>query len=197
MSDWKTLDEPPRIGQRVFIAAWEFGCEPIYLVARFWQSSLPGQPPKFYLDETYRAERQAEVGSVVHYWMPIPQNMERSKMLRFPWPDPRLSPNSRERHRYLADVRDLAHQAGLAITCDAGLVLPKEGDLEWRLIFCPPDRRRRDLDNLYSAFKSTCDGIFAALQTDDSRIRKAVLEYGSLEPPNGAVYIEINKLENE
>ena len=117
-------------------------------------------------------------------------------MLRFPWPDSRLSPNSRKDHRYLTDVRTLAHQIGFAITRDAGLMLPMYGDLCWQLVFCPPDRRRRDLDNLYSSFKSTCDGIFAALQTDDSRIRRAVLEYGPLEP-NGAVYIEIKKLESE
>jgi len=119
--------------------------------------------------------------------------MDRSKMLRFPWPDSRLSPNSRERHRYLADVRDAARQTGMAVTYDAGLLLPMKGDLEWRLVFCPPDRRIHDDDNLYSAFKSTRDGIFAALETNDARIRRTVIEWGEVEV-GGAVYVEIMEL---
>lgn len=114
-------------------------------------------------------------------------------MLRFPWPDSRLSPNSRKDRRYLTDVRAVAHQAGLAITYDAGLVLPKEGDLEWWLVFCPPDGRHRDDDNVYSAFKSTRDGIFAALETNDRRIRRTVIEWGEVEE-GGAVYVEITEL---
>ena len=84
--------------------------------------------------------------------------------------------------------------AGMMITRDAGLAVPVEGALQWRLVFCPPDKRRRDLDNLYSSMKNTSDGIFAALGADDSRIKRAVLEFGPVEP-GGAVYVEIKMLE--
>jgi len=114
-------------------------------------------------------------------------------MLRFPWPDSRFSPNSRKAHRYLADVRSVARLAGEIITRDAGITVPTIGALCWRLVFCPPDRRKRDLDNLYSSFKSTCDGIFQALQTDDSRIRRTVIEWGEVEP-GGAVYVEVGAM---
>ena len=119
--------------------------------------------------------------------------MDRSKMLRFPWPDSRLSPNSRKDRRYLTDVRTAAHQVGFAITCDAGLMLPMKGDLCWRLVFCPPDGRHRDDDNVYASFKSARDGIFAALETNDARIRRTVIEWGEVEV-GGAVYVEIMEL---
>lgn len=70
---WKTLDELPTIGQRVIVAAWEFGFSPDYFIARYWRSSLPGQPPKFYLDETYAVPIPCNIGDTVHYWMPIPE----------------------------------------------------------------------------------------------------------------------------
>ena len=115
-------------------------------------------------------------------------------MLRFPWPDSRLSPNSRRAHRWLTDIRAAARMAGMMITRDAGLAVPVEGALQWRLVFCPPDKRRRDDDNVLAAFKSTRDGIFAALETDDRRIRRTVIEWGPVEL-GGAVYVEIKMLE--
>ena len=39
----------------------------------------------------------------------------------------------------------------------------------------PPDRRRRDLDNIYAAMKPYQDGICKALGIDDSQIRQVVL----------------------
>ena len=39
------------------------------------------------------------------------------------------------------------------------------------ILFVPPDKRRRDDDNMESAFKHGRDGIAAALGIDDSRFR--------------------------
>jgi crossover junction endodeoxyribonuclease RusA len=38
------------------------------------------------------------------------------------------------------------------------------------LTFCPPDRRRRDDDNLVAAFKSGRDGLAEALGIDDAAL---------------------------
>ncbi len=65
--------ELPRIGERILVVAWEFGCAPVYVIAKFWQSSLPGQPPKWYLDETYRAHSECCIAEGVRYWMRIPE----------------------------------------------------------------------------------------------------------------------------
>ena len=37
------------------------------------------------------------------------------------------------------------------------------------LCFCPPDRRRRDLDNLLASFKQGIDAISEAMGVDDSK----------------------------
>jgi hypothetical protein len=71
---WKTLDELPAIGEIVIVAAWEYGCDPHIFIAHFWKSSLPGQPPKFYLDPAYCYDSpQSDIGSVVHFWMSLPE----------------------------------------------------------------------------------------------------------------------------
>ena len=63
---------PDYNGQRVLVAAWEFGRDPVFITARFWQSSLPGQPPKFYFDDSYNLDCPHNIADEVHYWMPIP-----------------------------------------------------------------------------------------------------------------------------
>lgn len=45
----------------------------------------------------------------------------------------------------------------------------RSGRLVLSLVFCPPDLRRRDDDNLVAAFKSGRDGIADALGVDDSQ----------------------------
>ena len=37
------------------------------------------------------------------------------------------------------------------------------------MTFCPPDHRRRDLDNIIASMKAANDGIADALGIDDSR----------------------------
>jgi len=71
--DWLTLDTLPELNQRVVVAAWEFGCAPEYFIVRYWHSTAPGQPPKFYLDTTYCTSVPIDVGSVVKFWMPLPE----------------------------------------------------------------------------------------------------------------------------
>ena len=73
MSDWQTLDVLPAIGDRVLVAAWEFGCAPVYAVCIFWQSSMPEQPPKFYFEEPFRNGYNNHIAQIVRYWLPIPE----------------------------------------------------------------------------------------------------------------------------
>ncbi len=113
--------------------------------------------------------------------------------IRFSWPDSRFFPNRKQQHRYLTAERWAARMSGYALTINARLTVPENGALEWRLVLCPPDKRRRDDDNVYAAFKPTRDGIFAALETDDSRLRRTVIEWGEAEE-GGAIYVEIAPL---
>jgi crossover junction endodeoxyribonuclease RusA len=98
--------------------------------------------------------------------------------LTLPFPDSRLSPNGRRAHRWLTDVRNIARNTGYYAALDTGLRVPDRTPLHVYLTFFPPDNRRRDVDNLLSASKSTLDGIFKALHVDDSNVKLTTLEMG-------------------
>lgn len=74
-------------------------------------------------------------------------------------------PNKKKAHRYTKDARNgyktacfyAAKEARAEATDDAHIALT----------FCPPDNRRRDLDNLLAASKAGIDGIALACGVDD------------------------------
>lgn len=90
-----------------------------------------------------------------------------------PWPPRALSPNSRTPHwSVLAKAKRVYRQACYVEAMAAGLrkgTFAPADRLHVRLTFVPPDRRRRDLDNLIAAMKSGLDGVADALGVDDSR----------------------------
>ena len=72
--DWISENDPPKQGELVVVAAWDFECEPRYYFARMWQSSLDGQPRQWYLDkDLYKLDRPWMIGSKVRYWMELPE----------------------------------------------------------------------------------------------------------------------------
>ena len=84
-----------------------------------------------------------------------------------PWPPKELSPNSTKdrraatpiRQRYIRDCYLAAKAAGVGAL---------SGPLHLSLTFCPPDRRKRDLDNMLAAVKYGLDGLSQAIGVDDS-----------------------------
>lgn len=122
-------------------------------------------------------------------------------MLQFEveWPPKQLSPNarghwsvkSRYARRYRSACHAYAHNARVA----AGVKLQTGQQLSLSLVFCPPDRRKRDDDNLVAAFKSGRDGIADALGIDDSRF---VTTFCIGDPaPGGSVLVEIRMIDNK
>lgn len=115
--------------------------------------------------------------------------------IELPWPDPSLAPNRKNgRHwsavhavksKRLADARFLT----LAAMRQADYV-PPPGALALSLTFCPPDKRRRDLDNLLAAMKPDFDGVSQALGVDDQLFEPLTLRRG--EPVKGGrVVLEV------
>ncbi|MGB1214858.1 MAG: hypothetical protein ACPG4X_15940 [Pikeienuella sp.] len=111
--------------------------------------------------------------------------MGESITIILPWPPRALWPNSRVQHRYSGDKRKAFKNAGFYAAKKA-----KADPAEHMAItFCPPDRRRRDLDNMLAAIKYGLDGIAAAVGQDDSEWSLS-LDRG--EPiKGGAVLIEM------
>ena len=111
----------------------------------------------------------------------------------FPWPSSRLSGNNRMDLRSLTADRRQAREVGYWLIKDAGLKL-KSVPLELHLVLMPPDRRRRDDDNVFAAFKSYRDGMFRALELDDRLIRRTVIEWGDV-MKGGGIYVRLTEME--
>lgn len=92
-----------------------------------------------------------------------------------PWPPSALSPNVRSHWRSHAKAKKSYRQAcawqALAQGVTAGCM--PAGRVRVSMTFMPPDKRRRDLDNLIAAMKSGLDGLADALGVDDHRFALA------------------------
>ena len=60
--------------------------------------------------------------------------------------------------------------------------------------FFPPDRRRRDLDNV--AGKALLDALkYAGAYEDDSQVKRMVLQMREPMPPDGACYLKLEEMD--
>jgi crossover junction endodeoxyribonuclease RusA len=115
--------------------------------------------------------------------------------LELPWPAKELSPNARGHWAKMARFKKGARELAQWTTYEAGLVdtslmhlLPSP--LQITITFCPPDKRRRDLDNAIASFKSAQDGIADALGIDDSKWAVSY-RFGEV-VKGGRVVVELN-----
>ncbi|HBN92266.1 MAG TPA: hypothetical protein DD397_06860 [Hyphomonas sp.] len=89
--------------------------------------------------------------------------------IKLPWPHKDLSPNARVHHHALARV-NAAYKEVCMWECKAQRLGPIDADaLHISITFCPPDNRRRDLDNMLASIKAACDAISAVTGVDDSK----------------------------
>ena len=84
-----------------------------------------------------------------------------------PWPPKVLSPNARAHWRARSKAAKAYRYSCFMGAKLGGLVAPV-GRLLLVIEFLPPNRARRDDDNLIAAFKSGRDGLADALGVDDS-----------------------------
>lgn len=86
-----------------------------------------------------------------------------------PWPSRTLHPNARVHYMQLAKAKKKA-RADAALLAQAAGVKSVKSDaplVSWT--FCPPDRRRRDMDGALASCKAYADGLADAMGVDDSR----------------------------
>lgn len=89
--------------------------------------------------------------------------------ITLPWPPRALSPNGRSHWRAKAKAAKQARRDACILTLVAGARALPWQSMQVELIFCPPDRRARDLDNMLASAKSLLDGVADATGVDDSR----------------------------
>lgn len=90
--------------------------------------------------------------------------------IKFPWPHKDLSPNGRKHRMEVARLKkraksDAFFEASAHEDCRA---FRGASGVHVDLVFLPPDRRKRDLDNMLGSCKAMLDGLSEAIGVDDS-----------------------------
>lgn len=95
--------------------------------------------------------------------------------VELPWPSTSLSPNARvhwsTRWKHVRQYRFRSSVLTQEVIGAATLPAWMRGQMDIRLEFCAPDRRKYDRDNLVARMKSGLDGIADALAIDDAQFR--------------------------
>lgn len=114
-------------------------------------------------------------------------------IVTIPWPDKILSPNARSHFHAKAKATKLYRDAAYWLAKQAqSVVMASDGEIMLSIVFRPPDKRRRDLDNMLASIKGAIDGIADALEVNDQRFA-ITLRRG--EPvKSGAVIITIEEM---
>lgn len=109
------------------------------------------------------------------------------KSVLLPYPNKDLNPNKRKNYHVKAKVFKEAKNEAYTLAIKAGLKGIQQRKL--RLLFSPPDRRRRDLDNMHASMKAALDGIALAIGCDDSEFCPIIIDRA---PPvkGGSVLVE-------
>ena len=116
-----------------------------------------------------------------------------------PWPPKPLWQNRRCHWSQKALAVAQARKGALYASIEAGLRHMPTGD-GWThhlsFDFCPPDRRKRDLQNLPATQKAYIDGIADALGIDDGNFKvKWPEEFGTVSYNGGSVLVVIRAVQ--
>ena len=107
-----------------------------------------------------------------------------------PWPPVALWPNRRVHWNAKArEASNYRHAAFYSVNPKDAKAFRATETIPVSVTFCPPDKRRRDLDNMLAAIKAGLDGIALALDVDDAAFAPT-LHRGPV-TKRGAVIVEI------
>lgn len=116
-----------------------------------------------------------------------------SIVIRLSWPDSKLLPNRKN------GLHWATHQSAKEAARSEGYWAAKQAIGDWKhtdaaipltILFCPPDKRRRDLDSMLSSCKHGLDGIAKALGVDDSQFRPILIDVTTVSKP-GCVIVAV------
>ena len=117
--------------------------------------------------------------------------MTKIDTIQLPWPSKKLNPNERVHWGKKSTETKKAKSYAYYSALNMGRL---KGPLVINVKFHPPDKRRRDMDNMIAACKAYFDGIALAVCVDDFNFNIGSIERG--EPvKNGAVIVQVNSTE--
>lgn len=111
--------------------------------------------------------------------------------LFLPWPDKRLSPNSRHHWAQVARAKKAAKRTAHYTVLEAGIGKINATAVNVKLSFYPPSKRHYDADNLIASHKAALDGIAEAIGVDDSKFIISATPHGPVEK-NGMVKVSLS-----
>ena len=112
-------------------------------------------------------------------------------ILTLPWPPKACSPNARQHWARLAAAKRILRADWAIVARSQGAGPLKAEQIDVSIEFVPPDRRRRDMDNMLASCKAGMDGLSDLFGVDDSRWLLRI----SIAPEpvkGGAVRVEVN-----
>jgi len=120
-----------------------------------WSVKLPGRKPFAMVGTKMKEAEALAVGG--------------SGVIVLPWPPKELSPNARVHWAKKSKAAKQYRAECFLLTKKAGIAAPLADEILFALEFVPPDRRKRDDDNLLASCKALRDGVADALGIDDNR----------------------------
>jgi crossover junction endodeoxyribonuclease RusA len=103
-------------------------------------------------------------------------------MIDLPWPSSELSQNARTHHAVKARAVKKSRNDAFWLTKAVNDGSLKDAEtLRVTFEFCPPDYRKRDLDNAFGCCKAARDGIAEAIGIDDSKWNEITILRGPVE----------------
>jgi crossover junction endodeoxyribonuclease RusA len=109
-------------------------------------------------------------------------------MIELPWPSSELSQNARKHPIVKARAVKKARSDAFWLTKAVNDGSLKDAEtLRVTFEFCPPDYRRRDLDNCLAACKSQIDGISEAIGINDAKWHEITILRGPVEKPGRVI----------
>lgn len=109
-------------------------------------------------------------------------------MIVLSWPHSTLSPNARGHWRKKQSAKTAYKLEGFASARDNPIKLNSEYHL--KITFYPPDKRPRDLDNMFGSLKYALDGIATGWGINDKSFKVITLYVGEVFK-GGKVTIEV------
>ena len=90
--------------------------------------------------------------------------------VKLPWYSQELSPNSRKHWAVVSRAKRQHKELANIYTRNANVNIDKDTSrVLLDITFCPPSKRRMDLDNCLAGCKAYIDGIAEAIHVDDSK----------------------------
>lgn len=107
-------------------------------------------------------------------------------LVELPWPPRELSPNSRKHWAVRAKKKKAYGEVCYWSAKECASQFPRchvrfhDGNIPMEITFYPPDKRKRDADNMLASIKAAVDGVALAWKINDVRFRPITINIGEV-----------------